>query len=262
MNIIAKTKHRILVSIQIRLSRIWRDTPFFIQSQMDIHPNSEWYSAEFAERTGGFFPKDGSENCEIVDHDSWDGVRRDMMLLLLKSIEDRRVPGRFAELGVYKGGTAQLIHMYSPNRELELFDTFEGFDRRDMQDDEEKAGHIVDEALFKDTGLELVKLAIASKNDNVHFHKGFFPESFPPALAGESFAFVHLDADLYAPILAGLKLFYPLLSGGGFLVVHDYNAWIGARQAVDEFSSERGLIPIPMPDKSGSCIFVKPFSTL
>jgi hypothetical protein len=38
---------------------------------------------------------------------------------------------------------------------------------------------------------------------NVHFYQGSFPETFPKELQSKNFAFVHLDADLYSPILLG-----------------------------------------------------------
>ncbi len=257
-----KLLRRLLLSLQIRLSRIWRTTPFFIQSQMDLHPSSAWFNARFVETTGGFFPSDGQGVRRIEDHECWDGVRRDMLLLLLRQVEEDRVAGAFAELGVYKGGTARLIHGYAPERELHLFDTFEGFDQRDAADDLAETGHVVDASLFCDTSLASVKSAVGGSEDKVHFHKGFFPDSIPSTLFVQDFAFVHLDADLYAPIRAGLDFFYPRLSPGGTLVVHDYNAWPGARQAVDEFVVKRRLAGVPMPDKSGSFVFRKSFATV
>jgi O-methyltransferase len=68
---------------------------------------------------------------------------------------------------------------------------------------------------------------------------------------------VHLDADLYEPILEGLKFFYPRMPKHGMILVHDYNAWIGARKAVDDFFSDKPELVIPMPDKSGSALIVK-----
>ena len=70
-------------------------------------------------------------------------------------------------------------------------------------------------------------------------------------------AFVHIDPDLYEPTKEGLILFYPLLSQGGIMLIHDYNAWPGARKAVDEFFLDKNEYVIPMPDKSGSAIIVK-----
>jgi len=180
-----------------------------------------------------------------------------MIILLLRSIEERQVPGHYSELGVYQGGTARLIHHYSPDRKLHLFDTFSGFDSRDVDSDRRVVSHQVDTRLFKDTGMEEVRRTIDAQNANVGFHPGFFPDSFPSELNGEKFAFVHLDADLYHPILAGLNVFYPRLSQGGMILIHDYNTWIGARRAVDKFVNDHSLIPIPMPDKSGSCLLIK-----
>lgn len=257
MSIFNQLKSRVLTSVQVRLSRIWRDKPFYIQSQMDIHLKSHWHNIEFASATGGFYPSSGKNEREFLDHESWDGVRRDMIILLLRSIEERQVPGHFSELGVYRGGTARLIHHYCPERKFHLFDTFSGFDARDVATDRDVVRHDFDTHLFKDTGLEQVRKTIESQNDNVFFHPGFFPDSFPSELSDKKFAFVHLDADLYDPILSGLNVFYPRLSKGGMILIHDYNAWIGARLAVDKFSEDHACIPIPMPDKSGSCLLIK-----
>jgi O-methyltransferase len=76
-------------------------------------------------------------------------------------------------------------------------------------------------------------------------------------LRGEQLAFVHLDADLYESTHAGLEFFYPRVPSRGFIVIHDYNSWLGARRAVDEFFRTRPELPIPMPDKSGSALVVK-----
>ena len=102
-----------------------------------------------------------------------------------------------------------------------------------------------------------MKKYISQKNNNIQFHVGYFPESIPENFDEQRFAFVHLDADLYQPILEGLKFFYPRMSSKGMIVVHDYNAWPGARKAVDEFFSDKSELPIPMPDKSGSALIVK-----
>ena len=63
----------------------------------------------------------------IIDICSHDLVRRDMIVLLLRTIVENETKGEIAELGVYKGETAKLIHHYCPERMLNLFDTFEGF---------------------------------------------------------------------------------------------------------------------------------------
>ena len=95
---------------------------------------------------------------------------------------------------------------------------------------------------------------LCSENENVFIHQGFFPDTIPSGFKEKKFAFIHLDADLYQPTLDGLEYFYTRMSVGGFILIHDYNAWIGARKAVDDFFNTKKEIPIPMPDKSGSVL--------
>jgi Macrocin-O-methyltransferase (TylF) len=54
-----------------------------------------------------------------------------------------------------------------------------------------------------------------------------------------------------------IGVLYDRLSPGAMVVVHDYNAWFAARQAVDEFFSHKPEVPLPMPDRSGSVVIVK-----
>lgn len=230
---------------------------FRLQSQMDIHPRSLWHNPEFARETGGFFPPGDTAGRSIESVSAADSVRRDMLVLLMRDVETRGVEGSLAELGVYRGETARVLHHYMPGRRLHLFDTFAGFDARDTASEGETTGAVVPSGQFGDTSVEAVRRHVAPRNANVVFHPGVFPESFGPAVRQERFALVHLDADLHRPTLAGLRAFYPLVSPGGYIVVHDYNAWHGARQATDEFLADKPEIAVPMPDKSGSAAIVR-----
>ncbi len=248
---------RLLGSLLRVLSPLLRSQPLRLQSQMDIHRESLWHNANFARSTGGFFPPRDRGERSIESGPAWDSVRRDMLVLLLRDLEARRVAGSLAELGVYRGETARLIHHYLPERVLHLFDTFRGFDRRDVDSEFDRTGDAVGERQFGDTSVDAVRRLVAPRNGNVRFHPGFFPESCDSAIRQERFAFVHLDADLYRPTQSGLQVFYPLVVPGGYIVVHDYNAWPGARQATDEFFLDKPETPVPMPDKSGSAVIVK-----
>jgi O-methyltransferase len=249
---------RLIRQVSLRaLTPVLRRSAFFLQGQMDIHPRSMWYKPEFVARTGGFFPAQGPEQRTIVDLEPWDCVRRDMLALLLRSLVVRGIEGDVAEVGVWRGWTARLLHSYLPERELHLFDTFAGFASEDVAAEGTKTGHRVNVGDFADTSEAGVRSTVGGDASRVHTYAGFFPRTFPAELGARRFAFVHLDADLYEPILAGLETFYPLVSAGGFIVVHDYNAWPGARAAVDEFFATRPEIPIPMPDKSGSVVITK-----
>ncbi len=226
-----------------------------MQGQMDIHPSSRWYNLPFVEQTAGFFPSEGAESLRSIESlEPWDNTRRDMMALLLRTICEHEIPGDFAELGTYKGYTARLIHHYAPERILHIFDTFDGFPEKSMDADKELVNNPISKKLFTDTSVEKVKSVVDSRNGNVFYYKGYFPESIPETFKKNTFAFVHLDADLYLPVKDGLQFFYERMNTGGFILIHDYNAWIGARKAVDEFFKSKPEIPIPMPDKSGSAL--------
>lgn len=225
---------------------------------MDIDQKSLWFDDKFNDHFGGYLPTSDVKNIPVVRLPLHDNVRKDMLLLLCKSIATRQVEGAIAELGVFQGKTAQLFHHYFPNRELYLFDTFSGFDKRDVQSEKNTTGLETTEAHFSNTSAALVRSTIQPVNNNIHFIEGCFPQTWSAAMDQMTFALVHLDADLYAPTKAGLEQFYPRLNAGGLVVIHDYNAWFGARTAVDEYCQENSLVPIPMPDKSGSCIILKP----
>ncbi len=248
---------RIGMLCQKQASRIFGDRSFFLQGQMDINPKSLWHEPLFVARYGGFAIPGEATRRTIENLESWDGVRRDMLILLLRSVIVRGVPGALAELGVYQGLTARLIHHYEPNRMLYLLDTFSGFGARNVADEKTYTGHSIEAEMFSDTSLAKVQETVAAVNGNVTYVPGYFPESVTATLAADTFGFVHVDADLYAPIHSGLEFFYPRLNPGGILVVHDYNAWTGARAALDAFLADKPEILVPMPDKNGSAVIVK-----
>lgn len=251
------TAARLVGSLLRRLSPALRGLPYRLQSQMDIHPRSLWHNPGFARDTGGFHPPGERGPRTIEAADPGDSVRRDMLVLLMRDLETRGVAGSLAELGVYRGQTARLIHHYLPDRRIHLFDTFAGFDERDAQAEARATGAEVAAGQFGGTSVEAVRRRVAPVNGNVVFHPGTFPESCGEPVRRERFAFVHLDADLQAPTRAGLEVFYPLTAPGGYIIVHDYNAWPGARSATDSFFADKPETPVPMPDKSGSAVIVK-----
>jgi O-methyltransferase len=243
--------------IQPALCYLFRRSAFFMQGQMDINTTSRWHNPKLNELTGGYFPKNNTVKRQICDLEPWDITRRDMLVLLLRTIIEKNIEGDFVELGVYKGTTAKLMHYYAPERKLHLFDTFEGFTERSVIQEQKNTWSSVSASNFSDTTLEKVRHYISAQNQNVSFYKGYFPETIPDNFDALKFAFVHLDVDLYEPTFKGMEYFYPRMSRGGIMLVHDYNAWLGARMAVDAFFADKNEIPVPMPDKSGSALIVK-----
>ena len=184
-----------------------------------------------------------------------DKVRFYNLWMQIERIKKSKINGAFAELGVYKGETASIIHHCDTSRRLHLFDTFQGFKSSDLENEEGEAATYTPRN-FADTSIERVKRKIGG-NDNIIFHPGYFPDT-TKEIAEELFAFVHIDADLYNPIKAGLEYFYPRLSPGGIIIVHDYNEkWMGAMKAVDDFILDKPEKLTPVPDTDNSVMIVK-----
>jgi O-methyltransferase len=201
--------------------------------------------------------KEGSVSSSLksLERTHRDKVRFYTFYLLIDKIKANNIPGAFAELGVYQGETAKIIHQMCPNRPLHLFDTFDGFSKQDLKQEASDTS-MKNRPNFTDTSLEEVKKRIAG-NQNVQFHPGFFPDT-TEQVNESTFAFVHLDADLYAPTLAALNYFYPKLSPGGAIMIHDYNHnWDGLRKAVDEFSETIAEDFAPIADWQGSAVLIR-----
>ncbi|MCH5249317.1 MAG: hypothetical protein J1E98_05275 [Lachnospiraceae bacterium] len=68
--------------------------------------------------------------------------------------EVQALSGACAEAGVFEGGFAKYINEYFPNRSLHLFDTFEGFDERDIVKEKGFSNAMVGE--YGNTSIQMV----------------------------------------------------------------------------------------------------------
>ena len=104
---------------------------------------------------------------------------------------------------------------------------------------------------FSNTSVDDVKLLIDG-GDKIIIHRGYFPET-TKNLEEQTYSYVHLDADLYQPTLAALKYFYPRLSSGGVIIIHDYNhKWEGVRRALGEVMPSISETLVEIADAEGS----------
>jgi O-methyltransferase len=190
-----------------------------------------------------------------VDINYLDYIRLATLELVANEIQKKNLPGNVAEVGVYKGKFAKHINQYFPSKKLYLFDTFEGFNEKDIQT-EKKLGLNDANQDFSDTSADQVLKNMPFPKQCI-IKKGFFPDT--AAGIDDSFVFVSLDTDLYEPIYQGLVYFYPRMEKGGYIFVHDVNndCYKGAAKAVEQFSEEQQISFIPIPDSCGSVVFIK-----
>jgi O-methyltransferase len=164
------------------------------------------------------------------------------------------VRGDVVELGCYSGSSAILLaktlRCFGSDKRLHLYDSFEGltdFCDFDLlgRDIVEKSGRVrwAGEAYrpvgsYKSSLTEL-RAEFEKRGEEAPFiHVGRFADTLPQELPS-SIAFAHLDSDLYAPLMRSLAAVVPRLSGGGVMVVDDYDPaggiYPGCKVAVEEF---------------------------
>ena len=142
------------------------------------------------------------------------------------------VDGDLAEMGVYKGGSAYLIHKKYPNRILHLFDSFEGM-KAPIQNNEYHK-----EKDFSDTSLDKIR-KIFKNHPNVNFYKGWFPSSIPENIYDKKFSFVHIDGDFYESTVDSIEFFYPRLSKNGVIIIDDYHSInVNVKRALKEMQQK------------------------
>lgn len=201
--------------------------------------------------------KDGRipPSLKLLEGEYPDKVRFFNLWFQVSRLEEEKIAGAFAELGVYKGESARILRHAAPSRELYLFDTFEGFPAEDLEGEiGEAAKYTTDN--FADTEVSKVVEKIG-KNEKLHIRQGYFPDT-AKGLEDKLFALVNIDADLYKPTREGLEFFYPRLAPGGVILVHDHDErWPGLIKAVREFSEGIPEVFIPIPDMSSTVMLIR-----
>jgi O-methyltransferase len=142
-------------------------------------------------------------------------------------------PGDFVEVGVFNGGSAQMLYAVALRqaRDLHLFDTFtgtpvytEGLDRHEVDDE---------------FAAPKAEANIAALMPFAHIHVGIYPNTHPPTL--KDIAFIHCDCDQYLSYRAVIDNLWPLVVPDGILLFDDYPYLAGAKRAVEESFDEDEL---------------------
>ena len=145
--------------------------------------------------------------------------------------------GTFVECGVWKGHsahiTASLISEYNSSNKLYLFDSFKGLSKRDVEDSSRikmSKDEIKLEAEKFAFSEDLVRNNLKDFNF-ISYFKGWIPDRFNE-VSDEKFCFVHIDVDLYQPILDSLNFFSERLDEGGYIFLDDYgdSYFMGAKK--------------------------------
>lgn len=109
-------------------------------------------------------------------------ARRIFLQQFANILQNLHEEGMVAEAGVFEGDFAEYINLYFPKKPLHLFDTFEGFDERDLLN--EKKYSNAEKGDYSNTSVVLVMKKMKFP-DKVVVHKVFF-RNLHKALMGSS----------------------------------------------------------------------------
>lgn len=184
-----------------------------------------------------------------------DKIRFYSLWLQCQRIIKDNIEGSIAELGVYKGETAKLIHHQLPDRPFYLFDSFSGLPKQVIKEDCD--GIVRPQTVkFDNTSPDEVRKNIAG-NENIFIKEGVFPKTTED-ITEQQYALVHIDADLYQSTIDALEYFYPKMTKKGAIIIHDYNHnWDGVKKAVSEFEEKIPEVFVELPDMYGSVVLIK-----
>jgi O-methyltransferase len=186
------------------------------------------------------------------------------------------VAGDVVECGVWRGGSMQavawtLLEENAADRDLYLFDTFEGMPPPGENDKRIRDGSTAEELLQQHrrshpvwayAGLDDVREGMNETGypvERTHFVQGLVEDTIPSG-APERIAVLRLDTDWYASTRHELEHLYPRLVPGGVLILDDYGHWDGARKATEEYLASIDDELLLLPISSGR-IAVKPHSS-
>lgn len=175
-----------------------------------------------------------------------------------RHIIKHNIEGSIVECGVWKGGSMMAVlrtlsNINVDDRELYLYDTFEGMSEPTEADKSIRGESALDAFQEKDSSwnniiyyssLEEVRQNIYSipyPKEKIHFIKGKVEDTITESTVPDKIALLRLDTDWYASTKHELEFLYPKLVKGGILIIDDYGHWEGCKKAVDEYFNKHNI---------------------
>jgi len=195
-------------------------------------------------------------------------------LIATKYVCQSKIEGDFVECGVWRGGNSiialQIINKLNENKNIWLYDTFEGMTKPTEYDYENTTGKKAiieynnnkrdDNSNWCYASLEDVKENINSFkfSSKINYIKGDISETLKDYKnIPEKISVLRLDTDWYESTKKELEMLYPKLSVGGVLIIDDYGHWGGCKKAVDEYFKKNVRKPLLIPSDYTGRISIK-----
>ena len=167
------------------------------------------------------------------------------------------VPGDFVECGVYKGlysaTMAKVLDFGSQDRQLFLYDTFEGLSEKYSTPEEFE----IINTNYRNEGLYDLVLERFAPYGNARVVKGVVPDAFADT-APDQIAFLHVDLNAAPAEIAVLDALYDRVSPGGVILMDDMarQDMPGLCEAHFEWWNSRSAPVLELP--TGQGLVIKP----
>ncbi|NDD53761.1 macrocin O-methyltransferase [bacterium] len=186
------------------------------------------------------------------------GVNNQIQLVhAVRHIVRSSIPGCFVECGVWRGGSSMAMAMAleqegERNRDIYLFDTFEGMPNPSEKDNRFD-GTSADALLSQDpqrqgniwavAGLKEVQANIFSTGypkEKIHIEQGPVEKTLLNEPVNGPVALLRLDTDWYESTKCEMEHLFPRVAPGGIVIFDDFGYWKGARRAIEEYFAAEG----------------------
>ena len=224
----------------IIVNEIYRDPPV----QRNLLRNIAQKIAKTQRRSDVFDERKRSLGLDwpSVAHSMIGRQRMDNLRDLACEVIEKGIPGDFIETGVWRGGACILVRGIfkaygETGRTVWVADSFEGLPKPDAAKYAADRGDRHHELKFLAISQQEVEANFAVYgllDEQVRFLKSWFKDTLPTAPI-EKLAILRLDGDMYQSTMDGLENLYGKVSPGGYIIVDDYHAVAGCRQAVHDF---------------------------
>ena len=182
---------------------------------------------------------------------------------IIDEVNDKHIDGDIVECGVWKGGCSMWMtwcqKQHNMDRNIMLYDTFEGMTYPSNPKDAAEARDLFDKISNNEckrdydewhgtnkwafAPIELVQsnMHLVGYDENrISLVKGDVVHTLDTSTPN-SISIVRLDTDWYDSTKKEFDVLFPLVSIGGYIIVDDYWAWKGSKDATDEFLSQNAL---------------------
>jgi O-methyltransferase len=127
----------------------------------------------------------------------------------------------------------------SSNRSLRLYDAFAGMPTASKMDDDYSRS-IQGQFVGSEAQTRRILHRLGVTVDRYQIVRGWFEDTLPKAEPRPA-SLLHVDCDFYDPVKLTLETFYPHIEPKGFIILNDYGAFAGCREATKEFLGKTNL---------------------